>query len=183
MNVPIDNIIRKIKTNFVNSYIINLIKENSINKNIYLKKLSTIGFISDLSKRNNERLFNMKISDILSEQPISPGYPTFDKFENKKIIDKIYNEKIEKNVIKILELTFEELFIIYRIKLGDSEDMKKLEEIKDKIEGLDLIGEKNKCKGIENLIEKLEQNHGEEYIREVKNVCLGYKKYFNEKTL
>ena len=182
MNVPIDNIILKIKTNFVNSYIIILIKENSINKNIVLKKLSK-NFISDLSKRNNERLFNMKISDILSEQPISPKYPTFDKFENKKIIDKIYNEKLEKNVIKILELTFEELFIIYRIKLGDSEDMKKLEEIKDKIEGLDLLGEKNKCKGIEELIEKLKQNHGEEYIREVKNVCLGYKKYFNEKSL
>ena len=181
MNCFIDNRMFKSKAHFFNKFIRNFIKENSINKNIELKKLPTKGFISDLSKKNNERLLNMKIADILRQQPISTKYKTFDSFENKKIIDKIYKENKEKNVIKILELTFGELFIIYRIKLGDFEDMKKLEEIKDKIEGLDLFGEKNKCKGIENLIEKLKQNYGEEYIEKLKNVCLEYIKYFNKK--
>ena len=176
-----DNIVNKIKAYFFNSFIRNLIKEYAINKSIELKKLPTKGFISDLSKKNNERLFNMKISEILREQSISTKYKTFDKFENKKIIDKIYDENIEKNVIKILELTFEELFIIYRIKLGDSKDKKKLEEIKDKIEGLDLLDEKNRCKGIEELIEELKKKHEEEYIEKVKTVCLGYKNFFNDK--
>ena len=176
-----DNIINKLKANIFNRYIRNLIKKYSINKDIELKKLRTKEFIADLSKFNNERLFNMKISEILREQPISTKYSTFDEFENKKIIDKIYNENIEKNVIKILELTFEELLIIFRKSLNASEDMKKLEEIKNKIEGLDLLGEKNKCKGIENLIEELKPNHEKEYIEKVKTVCLGYKNWFNKK--
>ena len=176
-----DNIVNKIKAYFFNSFIRNLIKEYAINKSIELKKLPTKGFISDLSKKNNEKLFNMKISEILREKPISTKYKTFDKFENKKIINKIYDENIEKNVIKILELTFEELFIIYRIKLGDSEDKKKLEEIKDKIEGLDLLDGKNLRKDIGYLIEELKKKHEEDYIEEVKNVCLGYKEWFNEK--
>ena len=123
----------------------------------------------------------MKISEILKEQPISTKYSTFDKFENKKIIDKIYDENKEKNVIKILELKYEELFIIYRIKLGDSEDKRKLEKIKDKIEGLDFLEEKNICNGIEKLIEELKKNHEEEYIEKVKTACLGYKSYFINK--
>ena len=176
-----DNIINKLKANIFNCYIRNLIKKYSINKDIELKKLRTKEFIADLSKFNNERLFNMKISEILREQKISTKYSTFDEFENKKIIDKIYNENIEKNVIKILELTFEELLIIYRISLNASEDMKKLEEIKNKIDGLDLLEEKNKCKGIENLIEELKPNHEDQYIEKVKTVCLGYKNWFNKK--
>ena len=176
-----DNIVNKIKAYFFNSFIRNLIKEYAINKSIELKKLPTIGFISDLSKKNNEKLFNVKISEILREQPISTKYSTFKNFENKKIIDKIYNENKEKNVIKILELTFEELLIIYRISLNASEDMEKLEEIKNKIDGLDLLEEKNKCKGIENLIEELKPNHEDEYIEVVKTVCLEYKKWFNKK--
>ena len=176
-----DNIINKIKTNFFSDYIRNIIKENSINKDIDLKKLRTKEFMADLSKQNNERLFNMKIKDILCEQPISTKYSTFDTFENKLIIEKIYEENKEINVIKILELTFEELYIIYRNKLKEPEDMEKLEEIKAKIEGLELLEENNKCKDIGYLIEKLKKNHEEEYIEEVKTSCLGYINWFNKK--
>ena len=147
-----------------------------------MKKLPNKGFISDVSKINNERLFDMKIKDILCEQPISTKYSTFDRFENKKIIDKIYKEKKEINVIKILELTFEELFIIYRRKLNGPEDMEELEEIKAKIKGLDLLEEnENKYKDIGYLITKLEKDHEEEYIQEVKTSCLGYINWFNKK--
>ena len=60
-----DNIINKIKAYFINTFIRLLLKMYSLNKNIDLKKLPTKGFISDLSKQTNERLFNMKIKDIL----------------------------------------------------------------------------------------------------------------------
>ena len=153
----------------------------SLNKNIDLKKLPTKGFISDLSKQNNERLFNMKIKDILCEQPISTKYSTFDTFENKLIIEKIYEESKEINVIKILELTFEELLFIYRNKLKEPEDMEKLEEIKAKIEGLDLLSNENKYNDFGYLIKKLEKNHEEEYIEKIKILCLGYENWFNER--
>ena len=176
-----DNIMNKIKTNFFNDYIRDIIKKNSLKKDIDLKKLRTKEFIADLTKQTNERLFNMKIKDILCEQPISTKYSTFDTFENKLIIEKIYKENKEINIIKILELTFEELFIIYRRTLKDPDDIEKLEEIKAKIEGLDLLEENNWCGDIGYLIEKLKKNHEEEYIEEVKTSCLGYINWFNKK--
>ena len=176
-----DNIINKIKTNFFNDYIRDIIKKNSLKKDIDLKKLRSKEFIADLTKQTNERLFNMKIKDILCEQPISTKYSTFDTFENKLIIEKIYEEKKEINVIKILELTFEELLIIYRSKLKDPKDMEKLEEIKGKIEGLDLLSNENKYNDFAYLINKLEKNHEEEYIEKIKILCLGYENWFNER--
>ena len=92
----------------------------------------------------------MKISEILMNQEISTKYSTLDRYENRKIIEKIYKENKEINVIKILELTFEELFIIFRRKLNDPEDMKRLEEMKDKIDGLDLLETNNSAWMIEN---------------------------------
>ena len=175
-----DNIINKIKAYFINTFIRYLIIEFSLNKNIELKKLPT-KFIGDVTKKNNERLFDMKIKDILCEQEISSKYSTCDRFENKKIIEKIYKENKEIKVIKILELTFEELFIIFRRKLNDPEDKEELEKIKHKIESLDLLEENNKYKGIENLIKEQKKMNGEEYIEKIKNLCLGFKKWFNDK--
>ena len=116
----------------------------------------------------------MKIKEILCEQELNPENKKSYRYSNKKLIEKIYEEKKETNVIKILELTFEELFIIYRRKLNNSEDIKKIEEIKDKIIGLDLLEENNKYKDIEYLIKELEKKHEEEYIKEVIKACLEY---------
>ena len=40
---------------------------------------------------------------ILSNIPINKKYKKFKEYENKTIIDKIYEEKKEKDVIKILD--------------------------------------------------------------------------------
>ena len=114
--------INKINSHFINSYIIDLILNNSIKKDILLKKKLSHNFIANLNQKNTERFLCMKISDIFSEQDISPRYLIFHKNYNRKLIDRIYEEKKEINVIKILELTFEELFIIFRRKLNDSEN-------------------------------------------------------------
>ena len=176
-----DNISNRVKTFFYNHFILNIVILCSINKDIYLKKLQTKGFTSDLSKKNNEELFDTKIADILKKQPISTKYSKFDRFENKKIIDKIYDENIEKNIIKILELTYGELFIIFRKKLNKPEDLDELEKIKDKIDGLDLPEANDKYPDIEYLIEDLKKKHEEEYIEKVKTVCLDFKNYFTKK--
>ena len=95
-----NNIIKKINAFFINKYIIDLIKKNSINNDISLKKLSHI-FIYKLYKHNTERLLDMKISDILIEQDISSKYTHYVKDYNRHLIDKIYEEKKEIKVIKI----------------------------------------------------------------------------------
>ena len=135
----------------------------------------------------------MKISDILCQQKISSKYTKFDEYENKKIIEKIYKVKKEMKLIKILELTFEELFIIFRRKLNDPDDMNKLEEIKDKIKGLDLLKENNKYKDIEYLLtdgdlKKALSNYADSYGYDLDNFQYigdinktGY--YFGEDTL
>ena len=176
-----DNIANKIKTHFYNHFTRDLIKDNSINKNINLKKLQTKGFTSDVSKKKNEHLFGKKMAEILKEKPISTKYSKSRRYENKKIIDEIYKENKEKNVIKILELTYDELFIIYRIKLKKPEDLKKLEEIKDKIEGLNLQEENNEYQDFEYFIEDLKKKHDPEYIEKVKTIGLDYKNYFINK--
>jgi hypothetical protein len=181
-----DNIINKIKGWFFN-FIRDFIKKHSNDNKIVLKKLPR-NFIADLTKQSNEILWTMKISDILMNQEISTKYSTLDRYENRKIIAKIYSEKEEINVIKILELTFEELFIIFRRKLKDKEDMKKLEEIKDKIEGLDLEEKNNKYLDIEYFIERIKQKDSifyrsimDEYIEKIKSLCLGYEEWFKNK--
>ena len=123
------------------------------------------------------------MSDILCQQKISSKYSKFDEYENKKIIEQIYKEKREIKVIKILELTFEELFIIFRRKLNVPNDIIKLEEIKAKIEGLDLLEENNKYKDIEYLIKNTKKRYivKDNYIKEVKKLCLGYVDWFGEK--
>ena len=176
-----DNIIIKIKAAFF-IFINDFIKKHSINYKINLKMLP-YNFISDLKKNANKTLWTMKISDILYNQTISPKYNTLDRYENRKILEKIYAGKEEINVIKILELTFEELFIIFRRKLNDKEDMKKLEEIKDKIDGLDLNEINNEYEDIEWLINRIKKNYGNswseiEYIEQLKNLCLGYEDWF-----
>ena len=177
-----DNIRNKIKTYFFNTFIIFLIKILSLNKNISLKKIQT-AFIRVLSKEKNEELFDMKIKDILCEQPISTKYSTFNRYENKKIIDRIYKEKKEINVIKILDLTFDELFIIYRRKLNNPEDIEELEKIKAKIDELGLFGDNYNLKDVEDLIKKQEKNNDEEYIEKIKKACIEYKSWFiNKKT-
>ena len=183
-----DNIINKIKGYFINSFMREFIRKHSINGGVEFKKLPSI-FISDLTKEKNERLYKTKIKDILYEEEISTKYSTCNIYENRKIIDKIYKEKKEINVIKILELTFEELFIIFRRKLNDPEDMEKLKEIKDKIKGLDLLEKNNNFKDIEYLIKdikdkynkKLGESELNDYIENVKNLCLGYENWFLKK--
>ena len=123
------------------------------------------------------------MADILRKEKISSKYSKYDQYYNRKIIDKIYEEKKERSVIKILELTFEELFIIFRRKLNNSKDRKKLEEIKNKIKGLDLL-ENDDYQDIQYFIEEdfiKRYPEPDKYIDKVKSLCLDYKKWFNDK--
>ena len=114
-----DNIVNKIKGHFF-GFIRDIIEKKSQGR-IKFKKLQ-YKYIANLKKNQNENLLKTKMKDILSNLPISKKYKKYKEYENKVIIDKIYEEKKEKNVIKILNLTFNQLFIIFRRNLKKPED-------------------------------------------------------------
>ena len=188
-----DNIIIKIKGYFF-TFIRDITKNNFINKTLYFRKLP-YKFISKLSKKFNVRLMNMQMKDILSEIPITTKNKKSDKFENKFIVEKLYKEEKEKKVIQILDLTFRELFIIFRRKLNYVGDKAELEIISKKIEDLDLLKDNN-YKDINYLIDQIRnksknmnedsdteitEDDYEKYIKELRYFCCIYEKWFKKK--
>ena len=183
-----DNIMNKIKTHFFH-YIRDIIKKNCIYETINFIKFQT-KFIANLKKDINIELLETKLVDILRNQKISTKNKNSDKDQNKTIIDKIYVEKKEERVMKILELEFRELLIIFRRKLNKPEDEKELKKIEKKIEGLDLItnDDYDDTKYLIDDIEKQNSNNNrmnetelEEYIEKVKECCKNYEKWFYDK--
>ena len=179
------NMINKIKRGFF-TYIRDIIKKNAINKDIDIKKIGN-NFMENLTKKSNIILYNMKLKEVLSDVEISNKYKKFDKDYNKITINNIYNEKTEINIIKILNLTFEELFIIFRKKLNFYKDKEKYKDIEAKINGLDLL-QNNSYKDIEHLLnniqrkyKNLQSNEVEKYIIKIKILCCRYQQWFNNK--
>ena len=180
-----DNIIIKIKVHFF-QYIRDITKKNSIYGKIDFKKINH-SFIHNLNKEKNIKLFNMKIKEILSEQKITSKNKNSKSNENEKIINKIFSEKKDIKLIKILELTFHELFIIFRHSLELEEDQKEILDISRKIEGLDLLYEK-KYQDINYLIEKTQQKNedgnylgNKKYIQKIISMCGFYEEWFKRK--
>ena len=134
----------------------------------------------------------MKIKDILIEKKIRTKYKTKDIFENKIIIEEIYKKQYEQKVIQILELTFEDLLILFRKKLNDFEDIEYIKtNIEEKIKGLDLIDNYNKYEDIEYFINEIREKYEhkisakelEDYISSVEELCLNYINWFKNKKI
>ena len=185
-----DNIIIKIKGYFFN-FVRDITNKNFNNKSIYFRKIP-YKYISKLTKKFNVRLMDMKMKDILSEIPITTKNKKSHKFENKFIVEKLYKEEKEKKVIQILDLTFRELFIIFRRKLNYVGDKAELEIISKKIEDLDLLKDNN-YKDINYLIDQIRnksknmnedsdteitEDDYEKYIKELRYFCCIYEKWF-----
>ena len=185
-----DNIINKIKTHFFH-YIRDIISKNSNNENEKVKiiKFQT-KFVANLKKDKNIELLETKLVDILKNQKISTKNKNSNEYQNKDIIEKIYEEKKEERIIKILELKFKELFVIFRRKLNKKKDKEELKQIAKKIEGLDLITNDN-YEDTEYLIKDIEKQNSknnrmdetelEEYKEKVKECCKNYEKWFYDK--
>jgi hypothetical protein len=177
-----DNKMRKIKSFFGKSLYI-FIRDNFIEKNEILKLEISIN--KDLNKNFNEKLFKMKLKDIYFNYKISEKYIHYDKDTNKKLINKIYKEQKEIAVIKILNLTYIEAFDIFRRKIKEEKDIN--QELKNKIIGTDFL-DTTKFKDFNCLIEKIREeekkhNNGdiEEYINDIKRLCLHFEEWFSEK--
>ena len=175
-----DNKILKIKSYFwknLYSFIIDSFIENN---NEFLKL--EISKKKNLKKKFNKDLFKMKLKDIYSNYGISKKYSKSNKDINKKLINKIYKENKEKDIIKILNLTYIEAFNIFRRRIKDIKP-----ELKNKINKTDFLDNK-KFKDFDDFLKKIREeeednNIGdiEEYINDTKRLCLQFEEWFKQK--
>ena len=177
-----DNKILKIKSYFWKS-LYSFIRDSFLDKYEFLKLEVSIN--KNLKKKFNENLFKMKLKDIYSIYKISKKYRKHDKDINKNLINKIYKEHKEKVVIKILNLTYIEAFDIFRRKIKDLKP-----ELINKVNKTDILDNK-KFKDFDDFLEKIreeEEEEGnnigdiEEYINDIKRLCLQFEEWFKQKS-
>ena len=155
-----DNIRRKIKVKFFNKTI------NYINRIILVKyknKINTLKKIGkDVSQNNginyNKILIKLKLKDIFMNNPINDKFKLLQKDYNQKVINKIYEEKIQE-LIDILEMTFLEVFSIFR-NINETEKLKGLEKIDTVLNELELNEENT------------------EYIKKFNDVVQNFENYY-----
>lgn len=137
-----DNIIQKIKTKKIK------IDIDEINSRFKFTKERFFRIDSKIAKYNkrdkNLSLYNTKYKEILKNSKVSKKY--VDKEDhNKKLIEKIYREGIETDVIEFLEKTYGETMDIQRFKTEvDNEKFRNYKKIDYIIEEIIQKAKKNK---------------------------------------
>jgi len=176
-----DNIIVKIKTFFLNNFhkfINGLIKESKMK----LKNLDPIIKVN-IKQDYNIKLWNTTFKTIYSEEKICKKYNICPD-KNKKIIDEIYKNNSDDELIKILNLTFGEVFEIFikDLKELNSELLTKVEnyEIYKNVEFSNLDYFFNKMKEQGKKDGQSDEFIGD-YINEIKTKCIYFKNWFDEK--
>ena len=107
-----DNIARKIKTNFFNIFIVNLLNiiiKSVYGKQIYLVRKFNQQLVTDVSIEFNIDLFNSKIRNLLNQE-ISNKYKKIELDNNKKILNCL-EKNLEFN--KILNITVNEIYSLF----------------------------------------------------------------------
>ena len=140
----IQKIIRRFKVHpmkniyhYINScFNINIMKKKS--KNINMIKIIPSDHIKLTSKTDTIAWLNSRIKNIFS-QKISSKITTFHSDYNKKLINKIYEEKKEIKVINILDKTIREMWLIYIN--NDDESYPGFTKLKDDVIKLKNLGE------------------------------------------
>jgi hypothetical protein len=183
-----DNMLRKIKSFFVgafHNYLNSIIQDPEL-------KLTKIDFYicKELKKEFNESLFKATLKAIYETVNLSDKYTNLIKNEpdkNKKIIEKIFNENKKVEAIKILSLTFEEVYQIFISRYCPISP-----QLRKKIEGTNILTSKEFWKLDDFLIyikqkfekeksKKKNQINIDDYISNIKNLCLGLKDWFKAK--
>ena len=174
-----DNKLRKIKTSFGN-YFHNFLNNIIIDPNLKLTKIDKY-INEELRKEFNIKLLDTTFKKIYKYKNLFNKYKKLNE-KNKNIINKIYKENKEKEDIKILNLTYGEVFDIF------ISDLKPISlELEDKIIGTDILNNE-KFLRINNFLEKIreqEKNKVEnevfidKYISSMKNLCVDFKEYYH----
>jgi hypothetical protein len=155
-----DNIMRKIKSNLLN-YGHKRLNNSFENKKLYFLKLSS-EINENLKKDYNEKLMKTILKELYETSPISTKYrkQKIDNFDhNKQLIEKIYKEQEEIEVINRLNITYLDLLDEFKIFYLENFLNEIREEEKDKMPE-----------------EKIEI-----YIEKIKKLCLNYESWFLNK--
>ena len=183
-----DNIIQKIKTYFL-SHITDFLNSLIKDKNLKLIKLDSY-LATNIKKQFNLQLLNATLKNIFLITHISDRYKRNNKYsinENRNTIEKICENNgnnENEHIIKILNLTFGEVFDIFisDLILSDS-------AISDKIKGSTILDSKYFSKASDFLekirSQEVKKNKNklkvEQYINKIKNLCITYKQWFYNK--
>ena len=165
-----DNIARKIKTNFFNFFIVNLLNiiiKRVYGKQIYLVRKFNQQLVTDVSIEFNIDLFNSKIRNLLNQE-ISNKYKKIELDNNKKILNCL-EKNLEFN--KILNITVNE---IYSLFINDN--------YKEIISNVFNIDKKEiYFENLAGIIEELrEQGYEEEYLEKFKYFAYNINELFDK---
>ena len=184
-----DNMIAKLK-NYIFNSILNLLnksfiyitsKFNKPRKNDYENEFLKIDskITHSIKKENNLSLLDMKLKNVLSNK-ISSKYSTIDEDHNIKLIQKIYEEKKETNLINILELTFREILDVFRGTVS-AELEKKINEINNMKEKFTNIGEFFEKIKKQEIDKKEKEDFIVNYMANLKELCMNFQSWFSDK--
>ncbi len=176
---------RKIKSNFM-SFCHELINRSLKNKNWTFVRMKSN--VNEYLKRDfNIQLLNKTFRELYEETPISSRFRSEKrdrKDDNKNLIHKIYLENVEIDTIKLLNLTYRELFSVFTRKIKNMDP-----ELEMKIEGISLL-ETNEFSNIYKFFEEIEENLKKDkepeediknYLESLKNLCMNYENWFSNK--
>ena len=180
-----DNIMRKIKSNFF-TFTHNLLNKSLRNKDMKFSKLSC-KINKELKRDFNLNLLNRTIRDIYENTEISKKLRKLSNINfniNRKIISKIYEENFEEQTIKILNLTYFELFQMFRSKIKSLSlelEIKKSEIPllnTDEFNDISLFFTKLAQKEMRN---NESQDNIDNYVNQVEKLCIDYENWFTKK--
>ena len=120
----------------------------------------------------------MTVRELLYNE-ISDKNSSKEKNHNKELIDEIYNQNKETDIIKILNLTFGEFLNFFRGTISDELEIKlsSITNVKEKFRNItdfeNSIREESKKKETKEAIDS--------YIKDLKYLCFNYENWFNIK--
>jgi hypothetical protein len=156
-----DNVIRKIKRNFLENVRLYINKEYknyylkkkiNINNNNWLKKI-TPKFSIQIKKKDNIKWFNSKIFEVFSEN-LSLRYSSHCLDSNKKNIQKLLSSNEFNNIKDILNTKVEILFSKYIMDVK----IEGFKTLKDDIKDLEMQMKNSKQENIIEYLKKYEDN-------------------------
>ena len=177
-----DNKMIKIRT-FLGNNIHRLLNGLLEKDKLKLIKLEPKLFHESLKKDYILKIWNTTLKDIYLTTKISNKYhklSIYKKDINIKIINKIYNDNTNKEVIQILNLTYGEIFEIF-IRDIKPMSLKLSNKIFDS-EILNISKFERTTEFFETIKYKERTNkEGEKYINEIKDLCLNFINWFHNK--
>jgi hypothetical protein len=185
-----DNIIKKIKSKLLETYLLNfinsLLSNAIINKEIInpyskinidekdkeklIKKIDYKQIVDNMKKESNLELLRLSLKDLLSKD-ISSKYSTLSKDFNKNIIDVIsLNEKENEIISFVFNMTFGEWFDIFTFK-KEIRDVKVIDE--DTIKFI-----MQQFERVDKLLTDIYESHDKNYFSVFAYLIYNYERWF-----